>query len=76
MDRAGHGNMCQIAAAATDRLRRTAYPAIRSILCEYADGVLFLRGRLPDYYHKQVAQEAVLGLPGVVQVVNQTEVST
>jgi hypothetical protein len=34
-----------------------------------------LRGRLSSYYQKQLAQEAVAGLPGVVGVVNQAEVT-
>jgi osmotically-inducible protein OsmY len=33
-----------------------------------------LRGRLATYYQKQVAQEAVRGLDGVVQIVNDIEV--
>jgi osmotically-inducible protein OsmY len=60
--------------AAKDRLSRTAYPAVRRVSCEYDHGVLFLRGRLPSFYHKQLAQEAVVGLDGVSQVVNETEV--
>jgi hypothetical protein len=33
-----------------------------------------LRGRLSSYYQKQLAQEAVAGLPGVAGIVNQAEV--
>jgi len=33
-----------------------------------------LRGRLCRYYQKQLAREAVSDLPGVVEIVNQTEV--
>lgn len=73
-DRAGRRGACQVTRTARDRLGRTAYPAIRNVLCEYANGVLVLRGRLPNFFHKQVAQEAVLGIPGVDRVENQTEV--
>ena len=36
--------------------------------------MLYLRGCLSSYYQKQLAQEAVAGLPGIVAIVNQTEV--
>jgi osmotically-inducible protein OsmY len=36
--------------------------------------MLVLRGRVPSYYYKQVAQEAVKGIEGVDQVINDTEV--
>jgi osmotically-inducible protein OsmY len=67
----------KIAQAAKDRLRTTPYPTIQKLSCECDDsGVLFLRGRLPTFYQKQLAQEAVARLPGVNQVVNQTEVAS
>jgi hypothetical protein len=64
----------KLAKAAMECLTRVPYPAIRRISCTFRGGVLSLQGRLPDYYHKQLAQEAVLRLPGVVRVVNETEV--
>jgi osmotically-inducible protein OsmY len=36
--------------------------------------LLLLRGRVSSYYQKQVAQEAVLRLDAVEQVINQIEV--
>jgi hypothetical protein len=36
--------------------------------------VLFLRGPLPTFYLKQLAQEAVAGVEGMSQVVNETVV--
>ena len=64
----------QVTEAAKDRLRRTSYQALKALSCEYDRGVLFLRGQLPSFYQKQLAQEAVVGLAGVAQVVNETEV--
>jgi osmotically-inducible protein OsmY len=64
-----------VAARANRCLQESAYMAIRSVSCKYDQDVLFLRGRLTSYYEKQVAQEAVRDLEGVVQVVNQIEVS-
>ena len=48
--------------------------AVKNVVCEYEDGVLFLRGQVPSYYHKQLIQEAVIGIKGVAQVKNEVEV--
>jgi hypothetical protein len=65
----------ELARAARKRLKSTSYASIRGLTCECDDrGVLYLRGRLSSYYHKQLAQEAVADLPGVVEIVNQAEV--
>lgn len=65
----------ELAKAAKKRLKSTFYPSIRKLNCDCDDrGVLYLRGRLSSYYHKQLAQEAVSGLPGIVEIVNQAEV--
>jgi hypothetical protein len=63
-----------VAKAAEARLRTSPYSALRNVECECDDGVLILRGPLGSYYHKQLAQEMVSGVVGVVQVVNEIEV--
>ncbi len=63
-----------VAEAAERCLRRSSYLAVRAVSCEYHRGVLVLRGRLSTYYQKQLAQEAVAGIEGVSQVVNEIEV--
>ena len=55
-------------------IERNALVAIFLRRLEYYQGVLFLSGRLPSFYQKQLAQEAVAGLAGVAQVINETEV--
>jgi len=66
----------EIAREAQQRLEIAQYASIRRLSCECDDaGVLFLRGSLPTFYHKQLAQQAVAGLEGVTQVVNETVVS-
>ena len=57
-------------------LRTNSYSALRTVSCECVNGVVVLRGCLPTYYLKQVAQEAVtqLELEGVVWIDNQIEV--
>jgi osmotically-inducible protein OsmY len=65
----------ELARAAKARLRTSPYVAVQRIECDCDDrGVLLLRGRLHSFYQKQLAQEAVARLPGVSQVVNETEV--
>ncbi len=55
-------------------LEKSPYMTVRSVSCAYEGGRLFLRGRLPSFYQKQLAQEAVAGLEGIAEIVNQTEV--
>jgi osmotically-inducible protein OsmY len=47
---------------------------MQRIWCEFDQGQLFLRGQVPSFYLKQLAQEAVIGIDGVRQVVNEIEV--
>jgi osmotically-inducible protein OsmY len=60
--------------AARRRLLGQSHLAIQRIWCEFCDGSLFLRGHVPSFYHKQLAQTAVAGLKGVEQVVNEIDV--
>jgi len=59
---------------AKQRIRRQPNLTFQRIWCEYDVGRLFLRGQVPTFYHKQLAQEAIAGMAGVVQVVNEIEV--
>lgn len=63
-----------VAVAAGDRLRSSPYLPVRRIVCDYQEGVLFLRGRSPSFFYKQLAQETVGKVSGVIQVVNEIEV--
>src|SRR5947209_19012856 len=54
-----------VAGWAEVRLRDNGYLVLKKVSCEYREGVLTLRGRLPSYYLKQVAQEAVARVAGV-----------
>jgi hypothetical protein len=55
-------------------LRSNAYLALKNVTCDYQEGVLTLRGCLPSYYLKQVAQTAVARVAGGVRIVNEIEV--
>jgi osmotically-inducible protein OsmY len=57
-----------------DALERSPYRSLRGVSCEFSEGLLLLRGRLGSYYHKQLAQEAVADVEGVLEVVNKIEV--
>jgi hypothetical protein len=55
-------------------LRSSPYLALRNVACDCRGGVLTLRGCLPTYYLKQVAQAVVSRIDGVRQIVNDIEV--
>ncbi len=55
-------------------LRSSPYLALRNVSCECRAGVLTLRGCLPTYYLKQVAQAVAARIDGVRQIVNEIEV--
>jgi osmotically-inducible protein OsmY len=55
-------------------LRKSSYTSLQRLSCEFDHGVLLLRGKLPSFYCKQLAQAVVSGIEGVSRVVNETEV--
>ena len=59
---------------ARQRICRQPHLTVQRIYCECDGGRLFLKGQVPSFYHKQLAQEAIVGMAGVVQVVNEIEV--
>lgn len=63
-----------ISRVAEEGLQRSGYLALRTVACDGRDGVIYLRGRVPTYYLKQVAQSIALGVQGVRRVVNLIEV--
>ncbi len=63
-----------ITANAQRLLEERLLSATRQIRLEYREGIMFLRGHLPSFYQKQLAQEAVRNLDGVQQIVNEIEV--
>ena len=60
---------------ARQRLHARGYEELRSITCEYHEGMIILRGRLSSFYLKQLAQEAIRTQPGVTIIVNTTNVA-
>jgi osmotically-inducible protein OsmY len=56
-------------------LRHRLGIAYHNVSVDYEQGTLTLYGRVASYYHKQLAQEAVIKLDHVQEVVNHIEVS-
>ena len=67
---------CAPADVAERCLRGHPYLALKNVSCDWLGGVMVLRGCLPSYYLKQVAQEAVAALEGVERIDNQIQVVT
>ena len=65
----------QAASIVASRLSSSPYRELRNIRCEYHDGVLTLRGRLPLFFHKQLAQQACAGFGKEVRIEDQIEVA-
>ena len=65
-----------IIAAAESVLRQARSGELRSISCDFFEGVLVLRGRVSSYYLKQVAQELVRCTESVQQVDNRLQVTS
>ena len=55
-------------------LRATGYRSLRNLAFLVAEGLVILRGRLPSYYMKQVAQATVRAVPGVGDVHDELEI--
>ena len=68
-------SIADVTEVARGRLCNSQYVAIRSVSCDFENGVLLLRGRLKSFHHKQLAQETVQRLTGVRQIINTIEVT-
>jgi osmotically-inducible protein OsmY len=70
-------SMCSTLLSVEHRLRRSSYKSLSRVCFEFQtdSGILHLRGSLPSYYLKQVAQELVRDLEGVRIVNNHIKVA-
>jgi len=55
-------------------IKLSSYTAVRSILFRIEQGVVDIQGRFPSFYVCQVAIESVKRIPGVVRVINHSDV--
>jgi BON domain len=60
----------EVATEANRRLRSSGHRALGRTSCTYHAGVLTLRGRVPNFYLKQLAQELVAHMDDVGQINN------
>lgn len=73
----GNEQKRRIEAAVKDQLKRSGYYAVRRVSCEFDGNVLTLRGKVPSYYEKQIAQSlAMRQLERPVVFENQLEVAS
>jgi osmotically-inducible protein OsmY len=61
-----------VRSAAKHALQATGYRCLGQVDCEVSGGVVQLRGELPSYFLKQVAQESVRQVKGIRGVRNLT----
>ena len=62
-------------ARAAAALSRSAHFRTRRVTCTVEAGNVVLSGAVPSWHHKQLAQQAVLGLAGIAGVRNRLEVT-
>ena len=59
---------------AEERLRHSEYFELRNISCDFQEEVLTIRGRVPSYHLKQLAQSLLCEIAGILKLNNQLEV--
>ncbi len=63
------------ARAAELLLRQSPYSVLKDIDCDFHEGLLVMRGSVPTFYLKQIAQTICRSVAGVRQVVNLLDVT-
>lgn len=58
-----------------ERLRNSSFLAIRRLTCDVHEGMLTLRGRVPNFYTKQVALSIVGDVEGVEEITDRIDVA-
>jgi osmotically-inducible protein OsmY len=69
-----YGLSTRIADLARQRLGGTSYQFLRFVDCCFQNGVLTLRGRVPSFYLKQMAQSLLANIEGVDRIDNRVDV--
>jgi hypothetical protein len=63
-----------MAVRAQEILQQCMYPALWTVSCQQINGALILRGSVPNYYLKQLAQVLVAKALGGGQILNEIDV--
>jgi osmotically-inducible protein OsmY len=64
-----------VLAEARLRFEQSPYRELHDIACEFQDGVMTLRGRVPSCFLKQIAQSTVFSMERVEVIDNRLEVA-
>ena len=64
----------EVLQCAIDRLRSRLGTGGNEVSCDYRNSVLYLHGWCNSFYEKQLAQESVRSVDGVLRVVNRIQV--
>ena len=73
-DTLAHACPTTIEKAVHKRLNNTGYRSLSSVRCRFHEGTLTLKGEVPSYYHKQIAQEAIRKIGNFKAIVNEIDV--
>jgi osmotically-inducible protein OsmY len=57
------------------RFHRSPYQELHDVKCEFHEGVLTLRGRVPSAFLKQIAQSIVFSMERVEAIDNRLEIA-
>ena len=71
----GEAAACAVAARLAESLKESGYAALQTVAVEHYEGVLSLRGRVPSFHMKQMAQTVASKVRGVGILVNLLSVS-
>jgi hypothetical protein len=70
-DRAAIDEKEALLAEVRNRFQRSPYWELHDVICDFREGVLTLRGRVPSYFFKQVAQSIVFSLERIDEIDNR-----
>jgi hypothetical protein len=59
---------------AAHALQHSPHPALRLLLVEESESSIVISGRVSSYYFKQLAQETVMPMRGVRELINEVTV--
>lgn len=65
----------RVADALRARFRLSPYSEIRELKCDFRDGTALLRGRVPSFYLRQIAQSLAVSMVEVRSLKDDIEVA-
>ena len=69
-----NGGVIRLEEQVQDAIEQNPYLPRRELRCETNDGRVILRGRVRSFFEKQMAQETVRHIDGIVSIENCLEV--